>query len=190
MESATEYCLAGIQHWSMCLDKSQWASWVQAVGSVAAVFAAIALVWWERRDASAQRHAAASVVGQGMLLMLHPTLGCVAALRDSIRTELLQSIAPRLPLALWAEQLKLLALPVDEDLVRLSAAQPACAMNLVRACNLIRQAHTALGILGGGPDRPHALVEVRRHLENVDALLQHAHSEFRAAKLALERFCP
>lgn len=36
---ATEYCLLGIDWWPVCMDKAQWAAWVQAVGAILAIIA-------------------------------------------------------------------------------------------------------------------------------------------------------
>lgn len=36
-----EYCLLAIQWWPLCMTRTDWASWVQAVGSIAAVLLAM-----------------------------------------------------------------------------------------------------------------------------------------------------
>lgn len=50
-----EYCFLAINRWPLCMDKGQWASWVQAVFSVVAIAAAI----WigHRTDAKARQGA-------------------------------------------------------------------------------------------------------------------------------------
>lgn len=45
-----QYCLLWIDWWATCLSKDEWASWVQAIGTLAAVFAAVGLAWWEFRE--------------------------------------------------------------------------------------------------------------------------------------------
>lgn len=45
-----QYCLLWINWWATCLSKDEWASWVQAIGTLAAVFAAVGLAWWEVRQ--------------------------------------------------------------------------------------------------------------------------------------------
>lgn len=35
-----EFCLFSVDHWSMCMQKSEWSSWVQAIGSIAAIMGA------------------------------------------------------------------------------------------------------------------------------------------------------
>lgn len=52
---ATEYCFLFIQWWPVCLTKSEWAAWVQAVGSVAAI--GIAIVLGRATDRDQRRHA-------------------------------------------------------------------------------------------------------------------------------------
>lgn len=41
-EKAPEFCFLGIDHWSACMTKSEWAGWSQLVGTVVAVL----LTWW------------------------------------------------------------------------------------------------------------------------------------------------
>lgn len=42
-----QYCLLAIDHWSTCMTKAEWASWTQALGSIAAILAAGASVWYQ-----------------------------------------------------------------------------------------------------------------------------------------------
>eukprot|EP01041_Mallomonas_annulata_P024940 gene24940-45855_t len=44
------YCMLGIDWWALCLMKSEWAGWVQALGSVTALFVTGGLVVWEVRQ--------------------------------------------------------------------------------------------------------------------------------------------
>jgi hypothetical protein len=43
---AQEYCLFWIDWWPMCLTKSEWAGWMQGVGSLLAVVGAGAFPYW------------------------------------------------------------------------------------------------------------------------------------------------
>jgi hypothetical protein len=54
MESAV-YCLLWIDWWPICMNKSEWASWVQAVGSVVAILGAF---WLGERQAAHAREIA------------------------------------------------------------------------------------------------------------------------------------
>lgn len=38
---AQEYCFANLQHWSMCMTKSEWSGWMQAIGAVAAILGSL-----------------------------------------------------------------------------------------------------------------------------------------------------
>lgn len=59
MES-TEYCLLWIDWWPMCMDKAQWAAWVQAGGAILAIIAtgAIAYVQNHQQRRSFEQQAA------------------------------------------------------------------------------------------------------------------------------------
>lgn len=41
-KSAQEYCLFWSDYWWMCMNKSEWAAWIQALG----VFSAFIIAWW------------------------------------------------------------------------------------------------------------------------------------------------
>lgn len=53
--SDSQICLLGIDHWFTCLSPSEWASWVQAIGSIAAVLAALKVVSMAHRLAEDRR---------------------------------------------------------------------------------------------------------------------------------------
>lgn len=42
---ASEYCLLWVDWWPVCMDKTQWAAWVQAVGAILAIIAAGAIAY-------------------------------------------------------------------------------------------------------------------------------------------------
>lgn len=44
-----EYCFLWINHWTTCMDKPSWASWIQAIGSIAAIVGSICLTRWQDR---------------------------------------------------------------------------------------------------------------------------------------------
>ncbi len=55
METAPpEFCLLWIEHWSTCMTKSEWAGWMQAIGTVAAIAVAIAIPWKQVQRARSQ----------------------------------------------------------------------------------------------------------------------------------------
>ncbi len=52
---ATEYCLFDLAWWPICMQKAEWASWVQAFGSIAAIGLA---VWLQYRATTANERQA------------------------------------------------------------------------------------------------------------------------------------
>lgn len=40
-----EYCLFFIDFWALCMTKSEWAGWMQAIGAVAAIAGAFFIAW-------------------------------------------------------------------------------------------------------------------------------------------------
>jgi hypothetical protein len=56
--AAVEYCLLWVPHWSMCMTKSEWATWVQGVGTVAAIAVSAGFVLWQHRNDKKKKEAA------------------------------------------------------------------------------------------------------------------------------------
>lgn len=82
-KAAAEYCLFWCDSWWLCLTKDEWASWVQAIGTVAAVLASGLFVWWEnhQRRMDAIRAGAALLAARAQLVdLMHGSL--VAYLRN------------------------------------------------------------------------------------------------------------
>jgi len=48
-QEPVEYCFLWINHWSMCMTKSEWAGWMQSIGAILAILAAIVIASWETR---------------------------------------------------------------------------------------------------------------------------------------------
>lgn len=46
-----EYCFLWIDWWPMCMTKTEWSGWVQAIGAVAAIAIGAGAVWWQVRKA-------------------------------------------------------------------------------------------------------------------------------------------
>lgn len=55
MEKLPEYCFLSLQWWPICMGKSEWAAWVQAVGSVLAILAAVGIAYWQHARDARQR---------------------------------------------------------------------------------------------------------------------------------------
>lgn len=47
--SDPSYCLLWVDWWPVCMTKQEWAAWVQAIGTVAAVIAGAAAIYWQVR---------------------------------------------------------------------------------------------------------------------------------------------
>lgn len=47
---ATEYCFLWIDWWPTCMTKAEWSGWMQAIFSVLAIAAAVAIAGWQRRE--------------------------------------------------------------------------------------------------------------------------------------------
>jgi hypothetical protein len=47
MEKTAEYCLLAIQWWPLCMPRSDWASWIQAIGSIIAIGTAGWIAVWQ-----------------------------------------------------------------------------------------------------------------------------------------------
>lgn len=64
-----EYCLLWIDHWSTCMQKSEWSGWAQAIVSTIAVVAAAAGIWWQiKHQSKLQREQATK--GEVLLLKI------------------------------------------------------------------------------------------------------------------------
>lgn len=69
-----EFCFLWIEHWSTCMAKEHWAAWVQAIFSVVAIAAAVALSYWQwsrdrTRETAREREAARLQMGNVIVLV-------------------------------------------------------------------------------------------------------------------------
>lgn len=55
-----EYCLLGIDWWPLCMTKAEWSGWMQAIGTVAAILAAVGVAYVQHRQNLAQQKVAAA----------------------------------------------------------------------------------------------------------------------------------
>lgn len=53
---AQEYCFLWIDWWPMCMTKSEWSGWMQAIGSLVALVIAIGLPYWQARQSHRKNH--------------------------------------------------------------------------------------------------------------------------------------
>ncbi len=94
MPAAPDYCLFWINWWPLCMPKAEWASWVQAVGSIVAICAAIGIVLLqhklERKNITIS-HAREAVALQFGALQL---IGAVHGLAEKLHKELVETPNP------------------------------------------------------------------------------------------------
>ena len=149
MEKAPEYCVLAVQWWPICMNKSEWAAWAQAVFSVLAIVAAIGVAWWQRH--AERRHAAlaakvrAEVAGMSVLLLLSPILGGLGAARTlvtSVSDEPNPSAAPAV-----SDILQSFRFASEHELGAIVEHSPVAAGWLARGKHLLVQAETALRIM-------------------------------------------
>ena len=150
--STPDYCLFFVNSWSMCMQKSEWASWVQAVGSIFAILAAIGIAGWQRfedhRRERANAHAAATVVGSGVAFMTSQIVGCLEAITKDWETLPHQEQA-HMPVAQCREWLERLVLPSESQLLQLTPVMPDSAVAMTRGSACIKQVVQALRLLEG-----------------------------------------
>ncbi len=48
IKPASEICLLWIDFWATCMTKSEWAAWMQAIGSLIAIGVAVAIPYWQK----------------------------------------------------------------------------------------------------------------------------------------------
>lgn len=180
-----EYCLFFVNHWTTCMQKTEWASWVQAIGAILAILAAVCLVAWERSDAYWQRRAAAQAVGSGMLVEVNQVLGLLAACANEFETALFDNSLAQ-SIQKHRELIAVLTLPQDSEVLVLAGALPKTAVHVVRGRNLIRQAKNAmdLAVQGG------FVLDRSSRTEGMLKLLRFAHEEFSHVRAQLDGFCP
>jgi hypothetical protein len=91
MANLPEYCLFWVQAW--CMPRSDWASWVQAVGSILAILGAIGIAMWQRHrdhaDAAQRARVRAQLASTSLRLKLQPTLSLLANVERDVRGHVL-----------------------------------------------------------------------------------------------------
>lgn len=180
--------------WQTCflvpgLTRSECASWVQAWGSILAIFAAVILALWQQRrlrnDEKTKARARAEVVGTSMLLQLPPVRGGIAAIRGTASEGAEANNSASVLLQIYEG----LPFPTEADMLILAEHDRACARTLLRARNLARQAELMLRMLTKveeqGKLKP--TTEQWKLLEQISGL---AEQEYDAANKELEKLVP
>lgn len=77
-ETQVEICLLWgdwqIHQWWSCMNRAEWASWVQAVGSVLAIGGAACIAWWQwrnfKRNETERKNEIANIIGREVLSVI------------------------------------------------------------------------------------------------------------------------
>jgi hypothetical protein len=88
----TEICLLWgdwqIQQWWSCMNRSEWASWVQAVGSILAICGAVFIAWWQWRNfkinESERRDEISNVIGREVLSVVQEQISILEKLQKEL----------------------------------------------------------------------------------------------------------
>jgi type II secretory pathway pseudopilin PulG len=164
------------------LTKSDWASWVQAVGSIAAVLAAIAVVGWQDAAARRQRVAAANVIASAILVHINQICrGIDVAAFNMINAIDSEQGSERL--AREREFLSRLVFPSTEELLILSGAHPSAAVFAARGCQLTQQAISLL--INSRADSEAFKSSVKLAAQQLGKAIR----EFDRLRIELEEFC-
>ena len=149
MPPVTEYCLFGLDHWSACMQKGEWSAWIQAVFSVVAIFAAIAIAWWQRKSdrmtTKSRQHAEATVVGVTVLSLLSPLRSTLTSILEGLPSVDRDNAEDRARRYLML--MKSFAPPSEAQMLHLHAVLPDVAEQLARGSGLYQQALVALSLI-------------------------------------------
>ncbi len=136
-----DYCLFNSSLWWLCMQKSEWASWMQAVFSVLAIVAAIIIAWvqrlGDRRFLKRSQRASAAVAASSMMFEAGAAYGALNGLLDEINAT--DEDAKFLVPGRILDGLRLLALPSTAQLEKLIPVNAQCAMQLSHGLWLINQ---------------------------------------------------
>lgn len=182
-----EWCLDANP--SFCLPSGEWAAWMQAGLSVAALIIALTAIvvplWAARRSQTA----GAKVVASGILVGLNQCIGAMqsvtAALKERLNGDTSEGSSPRTIIAI----IDMLRLPSQDELMILSGALPDCAIELLRSKNATLQIRSALDILAnqvGWRDD----AQMRELLSPLALLADQAATAFESARGRLDAYCP
>lgn len=182
-----EWCLDAYPR--LCLPSAEWAAWMQAGLSVAALIIALTAIivplWATRRSQAA----GAKVVASGILVGLDQCIGAMqsvsAALKERLSGDTNEGSSPRTIVAI----IDTLRLPTQDELMILSGALPDCAIELLRSKNATLQIRSALDILAnrvGWRDDTH----MRDLLSPLVLLAEQAAKAFESARGRLAAYCP
>lgn len=163
-------------------------AWVQAVGSIVAIFAAIGVAMWQRkasnREAEVRARAAANITAVSLLSILAPVIGTLKGCRES-------NAAIGVDEAIVAAKkthraLSHLAFPTEEQLMTLHFVLPDVATDVAVSASRLRDAVAMIGLVVQSEDLsgPWALDRLRA----LDAVLNVGYSLAVRARAAMAAF--
>lgn len=108
-----EYCLFWIDWWPFCMTKAEWASWVQALGAIAAIGGAAFIA--SRQERNARRSAKQLAVRKA-----RTSLAGLAAVAELVREKGSYWLADAVPKRRLAEEHLSIARSIEADQLHLS----------------------------------------------------------------------
>lgn len=181
MQAAVEYCLFW-QQW-LCMPRSDWASWVQAVGTLAAIAATATVAICARRRERNEVRARAEIAGTEVFGRLEDLLGMCTVLRDLQLVGASQDVARR-----GARTAKGALLATEAELLAIAAHDPECARALSYGGNWVRQGAKWLEIVGNGQARTDA--DIAKDQEEIRWAFFAAHMQLQKAHTILRSSIP
>lgn len=146
IDNAAEYCLLWIRWWPICMTKSEWASWMQAVFSVAAIGAAFFAAWNQRRlekaDAAGRARVRAEIAGTALLLRLGTVIGGLAGTEGDVRAAMTKGVVLNFRDAL--NLLTSLPYPTDDEVLAVVDHDHLAAHLLLRGRSMAMNAAFAV----------------------------------------------
>jgi hypothetical protein len=186
-EKQIEWCLLWMQP---CLPSSEWAAWAQAVFSAGAVFAAIAVVWWQHHVKSTQDLATAKLAGSGILTFLDQTIGGLQSVVDGLAERIHGNANHSNSPTYLTTILKKLPRPSREDLIALNSSLPTCSVDLLRASNSIQQVLTTLDVIATIPVQGRSDADLPDLYKPLHEISIQTVDSLQAARNLLDEFCP
>lgn len=171
------------------VSKANCSGWVQAWGSIIGLAVAIGVPMHIRAAELKAKHAAelaaANVVGSGLLLMLGPILGCIAAVLRDI-ADYKSGTLPLLDARRLQAMMAGLPYPNEWQMLQISPFEPTTATALARGTHLFLQGRNAIHILTqqGAKDPG----EVSELISDLASVFRKSAEQFKTAMADLEAF--
>lgn len=136
-------CLATCMYKKPPTSSGDWATWVQAIGSVGAIFSVLWIAGRDRRQKQSEQAVAADVTAVAVIRTNIRALPDLVAARDDMQ-RLNKFDGPPEKFDIHRDSLIALRLPTEEQLLRLTLVPGNAARQLSHAIGLIAQAENQL----------------------------------------------